>query len=86
MNVSLKDLFEQLMFDWNIRGIQIGDIQLYAINDLPINRGTIRKTIHTLKQADPFYVKTHLHKIKNSDVTSSNIRNFNKVNNAGENF
>lgn len=95
MEKGIQELFDELIKKYNLRAITIEDITWYGINDLPIREP--RKTFSDLrKQNKENFVKDNTKLITNSDVllkdtSNSNVikypvRNFDKVNNAGETF
>lgn len=90
MGNKVQSLFNELVNKYNLRAIKIGDETWYAMNDLPLKDGAIRKKLHdisdvTLNNTQKF-VERNTKLIRNSDVTLSNAKNFNKINNAGEKF
>lgn len=91
---KVQQLFNKLVDEYNLRAITIDNEQWYALNDLPLERATIRKKIERLNKelSDVTsrhvrdYVEINTKLIKNSYIKDIYVRNFNKVNNAGERF
>lgn len=84
---KVQVLFDELIKKYNLRAITIGGETWYSVNDLPLGKDAVRKAIQRLeKNKQENFVNYNTRIIKNSDVISSNNRNFNKINNAGERF
>ena len=82
---GIQDLFNELIKQYNLKAITVDNITWYGVNDLPITN--INMTYSRLKkQGFIDFVEDNTKLITNSDITSSYIRNFDKVNNAGEKF
>ena len=82
---KVQVLFDELIKKYNLRAITIEGETWYGVNDLPIREP--RKTFGDLrKNKQENFVNDNTRIIKNSYVTSSPFRNFDKVNNAGERF
>lgn len=84
---KVQVLFDELIKKYNLRAITIENETWYSVNDLPLGKDAVRKAIQRLeKNKQENFVNYNTRIIKNSDVISSNNRNFNKINNAGERF
>lgn len=86
MNNKVQQLFNKLAEGYNLRAIKIGDETWYAINDLPLKESAIRKQVQYIRESSEDYANKNIKHITNSDVILNHTRNFEKVNNAGENF
>lgn len=86
MSNKVQQLFNKLVEGYNLRAIKIGDETWYAINDLPLKESAIRKQVQYIRESSEDYVNKNIKHITNSDVILNHTRNFEKVNNAGENF
>jgi hypothetical protein len=90
MSNKVKKLFDELIEKYNMRAITIEDKTWYAMNDLPMSGGAIRKKLHDISDVTLSnslnFVKSNTKLITNSDINKSSTRNFDKVNNAGERF
>ena len=87
MNSRVQELFNELIERYNLRAITIEGETWYGINDLPLTN--VRENLKELRESSNVgstYVRDNTRTIKNSDVSSTYIRNFNKVNNRGETF
>lgn len=82
---EIKELFDGLVKEYNLRAITIDNETWYGINDLPVREP--RKTFNDLKkQGKENFVKENTKNITNSAVLLEDVRNFDKVNNNGETF
>nr|DAJ41377.1 MAG TPA: hypothetical protein [Caudoviricetes sp.] len=98
MSNKVQDLFDKLIEKYNLRAITIEGETWYSVNDLPLGKDAVRKAIQRLEKiritnisdstSSPVqnYVENNTKVITISMVTSSHIKNFDKVNNAGERF
>lgn len=92
MSNKVQQLFDKLVEGYNLRAIKIGDETWYAMNDLPLSKQTLSNTRKKLEEfsvhskCTPNFVEQNTRLIKNSEVTLNVLRNFDKVNNAGEVF
>lgn len=95
---KVQVLFDELIKKYNLRAITIEGETWYSVNDLPLGKDAVRKAIQRLEKikitnisdstSSPVqnYVENNTKIITISMVTSSHIKNFDKVNNAGERF
>lgn len=90
---KIQELFNSLISQYNLRAIKIEGEMWYALNDLPLNPITIRRTLQNLRNSlttssrNSNFEQENTKLITNSDVHSVNIRNFNtELNNRGEKF
>lgn len=87
MSNKVQDLFDKLIEKYNLRAITIEGETWYSVNDLPLGKDAVRKAIQRLeKNNQKNFVNDNTRIIKNLDIISSHIKNFDKVNNAGERF
>lgn len=92
MSNKVQSLFNELVNKYNLRAIKIDNETWYAMNDLPLSKQTLSNARKKLEEfsvhskCTPNFVKQNTRLIKNSEVTLNVLRNFNKVNNAGEVF
>lgn len=81
---GLKDLFDELVKEYNLRAITIDNETFYSINDLPMNT---RDNLSKLrKQGLENFINDNTKTITTSNVYSTDIRNFDKIANRGETF
>ena len=90
---GLQDLFNELVKEYNLRAITIDNETWYGINDLPMDRKAINKSISRLRQSldgdlksPTNFIDENTKLISVSMVTENHIRNFNAINNTGELF
>lgn len=82
---GVQNLFNKLIERYNLRAITIDGETWYGINDLPINKS--KDTFYKLrKEGQGDFVDNNTKMITNSGVANNDLRNFDKVNNAGETF
>lgn len=92
MSNKVQQLFDKLVEGYNLRAIKIDNETWYAMNDLPLSKQTLSNTRKKLEEfsvhskCTPNFVEQNTRLIKNSEVTLNVLRNFDKVNNAGEVF
>lgn len=92
MSNKVQNLFDELIEKYNLRAIKIGDETWYAMNDLPLSRQTLSNTRKKLEdfsvhsKCTPNFLEQNTKLVTNSEVKLNVIRNFDKVNNAGEIF
>lgn len=92
MNNKVQQLFDKLVEGYDLRAIKIGDETWYAMNDLPLSKQTLSNTRKKLEdfsvhsKCTPNFLEQNTKLVTNSMVTLNVIRNFDKVNNAGEIF
>ena len=90
---GIQDLFNELVKEYNLRAITIDNETWYGINDLPMDRKAINKSISRLRQSldgdfksTTNFIDENTKLISVSMVTENHIRNFNAINNTGELF
>lgn len=89
MGNKVQSLFNELVNKYNLRAIKIGDETWYAMNDLPLKDGAIRKKLHDISDvtlSTPNFVEQNTRIVTWKDLRNTTIKNFNKINNRGERF